>query len=343
MCCGLLSALIGLWVAPVTAQTRAVDRLDSRELDVLAPSARVHGSPGSMSVAERTCPAPTNGNLRRRIVDLAVQEWGFFGFPVLDQTQPEPAPPPGPIPQRRRPWLDPAESARVASSIAGYWSITPDGSWIIDRQNTMWQGALGVGERWRDPWSAAFVSWVMCEAGLSASGAFRPAIAHHSYIDAAIRNRHSEGDHGAFTAYDVGEQVIEPGDLVCSGRRHGYRNLADRERRLGEGARTHCDIVVRVDAATSRILAIGGNVRGRVSLKLLYAPVARSTDAGVLHARVGHDGRRVFAHLKLNADPIQPDALETAPTIRSIADDADSRAALERALDLPMRSEQSRS
>jgi hypothetical protein len=322
--------------APLAAQSLVVDRLGTNELDVLAPSERVLGSPGSMRVAQRTCQSIPGVDLRRRIVDLAVQEWGFFGFTVVDQTAPEAPRPAGPLPQRRRPWLDPGESARVASSIAGYWSVTPDGPWIIERQNAMWQGALGVGERWRDPWSAAFVSWVMCEAGLNASGGFRAAIAHHVYIDAAIRNRHSEAANGAFTAYDVGEKAIEPGDLLCSARRHGYRTLADREHQIGEGARTHCDIVVRVDSAGDRILAIGGNVRGRVSLKLLYAPLAGDSPEGALHVQVGHDTRRVFAHLKLDAPGIATDALETTPTIRRVLADAVSRAALERALDLPM-------
>jgi hypothetical protein len=341
--CRVLACVVGAFAAPLMAQTLVADRLDTGEFDVLAPSQRVLGAPGSMHIAERSCPALPSGDLRRRIVDLAVQEWGFFGFTVVDQTEPEALPPPGPIPQRRRPWLDQAESERVASSIAGYWSITPDGSWIIERQNAMWKGELGVGERWRDPWSAAFISWVMCESGLSKAGAFRPAIAHHVYIDAAIENRRAEDGRGAYTAFDVGETPIEPGDLLCSARRHGYRNLADRERRIGEGARTHCDIVVRVDAAKARILAIGGNVRGRVSLKLLFAPVARETAAGILHARVGHDGRRVFAHLKLDAPSIQADALETAPTIRRVTDDADNLAALERVLGLPMRAARSKS
>jgi hypothetical protein len=338
----VLVCLAAVQAAPLAAQPLVAERLNTSELDVLAPSERVLGSPGSMHLTQRTCQAMPTVDLRRRIVDLAVQEWGFFGFTVVDQTAPEAPRPAGPLPQRRRPWLDPGESARVASSIAGYWSVTPDGPWIIERQNAMWQGELGVGERWRDPWSAAFISWVMCETGLNASGGFRPAIAHHVYIDAAIRNRHSASANGAFTAYDVGEKPIEPGDLLCSARRHGYRTLADRERRLGEGARTHCDIVVRVDTARARILAIGGNVRGRVSLKLLYAPVASDSPEGALHAQVGHDTRRVFAHLKLDAPSIEPDALETTPTIRRAVADAVSRAALEQALDLPMQGNRGR-
>ena len=84
-------------------------------------------------------------------------------------------------------------------------------------------------------------------------------------------------------------------------------------------------------------------MRGRVSLKLLFAPVASETAEGVLHTRVGHDGRRVFAHLRLDAPSIEADALETAPTIRRVTDDADKLTVLERALDLPMRAARSKS
>ena len=75
--------------------------------------------------------------------------------------------------------------------------MTPDGSWILDRQNRIWRASSGALQRWRDPWSAAFISWVMCEGGLSESArSFKRAIAHYVYIDQAIeaRDENSERD-----------------------------------------------------------------------------------------------------------------------------------------------------
>ena len=109
----------------------------------------------------------------------------------------------------------------MADSIAGYWSTTSDGSWIIDRQNAVWSGPRGIGADWRDPWSAAFVSWVMCESGLGDANRFQRAIAHHRYIDQAIEARGDKPSQAAFVAYDVGEFSIEPGDLLCLARRSG--------------------------------------------------------------------------------------------------------------------------
>src|SRR5213593_3723019 len=100
---------------------------------------------------------------------------------------------------------------------------------------------------------------------------FQRAIAHHVYIDQAIRARDGGAPQTAFTAYDPGEAEIEPGDLVCTSRRPAYRNLAERRRQMGVGARTHCDVVIKVDEPGQRIFAIGGNVRRSVVMELLPA------------------------------------------------------------------------
>ncbi|MBI07937.1 MAG: hypothetical protein CMM55_00315 [Rhodospirillaceae bacterium] len=83
---------------------------------------------------------------------------------------------------------------------------------------------------------------------------------------------------------------------------------------MGEGARMHCDIVVKLEPDRFRILAIGGNVRATVGLKLLPAEV--DAQVGVLPAG---GPRPMFVHLKLAADPIAPDALDDTPTLRALS------------------------
>ena len=291
------------------------DRLPPERLDVLPPSARVTGSLGSLSVHERSCQRRDlpDASLRHRIVDVAAQEWGYFGLAVVDYTGP------GPFNRSRRRgrrgWslLNPTDTVRVADSIAGYWTITPEGSWIIENQNKRWVSS-GTDSRWRTPWSAAFISWVMCESGLAEMDEFRRAVAHHTYIDQAIRARDGANASSAYMAFDIGEAEISPGDLLCSGRRPAYRSLAERRRQLGEGARTHCDVVVKLEPSRNRILTIGGNVRSTVGLKLLPAvsddTVGLRPDGGV---------RPLFAHLRLTADPIGAGALDESPTMRELA------------------------
>ena len=136
----------------------------------------------------------------------------------------------------------------------------------------------------------------MCEAGATPHARFHRAIAHHTYIDQAIRARDGRAPDAVFVAHDPGEQTIEPGDLLCSSRRPLYTSIAARRRQLGVGARSHCDIVVKVDDAGRRVFAVGGNVRGVVSMKALPA----TRDPGrALQAHTGNDERPMFAHLKL--------------------------------------------
>ncbi len=292
------------------AQRTPLDRLPPEQFDVRPPTASVSGDPGGMRVGPAECRDLPLSEIRRRVVDVAVQEWAFFGFSTVDQTQEEDTAPGEFRTRRRRSRLSTAESVRVADSIAGYWSATPEGEWIVDRQNDRWNGPAGSSTRWRDPWSAAFISWVMCEGGLGERRRFQHAIAHVTYIDQAIRARDGNASQAAFTAYDAGETDVVPGDLLCTGSRPRYQTLAQRRRQLGVGARTHCDIVVKVDPSSEQVLTIGGNVRGRVSMKILpiddrSRPIARG-------------GRPVFAHLKLDADPIGLDAMDASPTIQAI-------------------------
>jgi hypothetical protein len=263
-----------------------------------------------MTVRQRGCRTSATAETRRRIVDLAVQEWAFFGFPVVEPDEDD---------FDDFPTLQTQDPARVATSIAGYWSATTQGSGIVASQNRAWNGSRGIDARWVAPWSAAFISWLMCESGLGSPSQFQRAIAHHVYIDQAIRARNGTEPQAAFAAYDVGEATIEPGDLLCSSRRPVYRNLAERRRQMGEGARTHCDVVVKVDQTNQRIFAIGGNVRRSVSMKLLPAAREPGKNFRPLERSMLGRVRPVFAHLKLRAKPIEVNALDNSPTMKALA------------------------
>lgn len=311
----LRASLLCFASAAVQAQSfESLQRLPADLLDVRSPVERVSGAPGSMRITDRSCRAMPLTDVRRRIVDTAAQEWAYFGFSVDEQARVEPVLQSATrqMPRGVFTRLSPAESARVASSIAGYWAATPDSDWILQRQNANWN-AEGAGARWRNAWSAAFISWVMCESGLAEPGQFRRAIAHHSYIDQAIRAADGQDNSAVFTAFEPGEAAVEPGDLLCRGSRPVYRNLADRRAQLGEGARTHCDIVVKVDTDAQRIMVIGGNVRGTVRMKVLPAV----QDDGEALRALSDNGRALFAHLKLQAPSIALNALDSTPTLQA--------------------------
>ena len=207
------------------------------------------------------------------------------------------------------------------ATVAGYWSATPDGGAVLAKQNriwTSWFGDQGVG--WVEPWSAAFVSWVMCEAGLGELPTFQRSIAHWEYVDQAIRARDNPGagSPSAYVAREFGEAVIHPGDLLCNSRGEAdYRALEDRRRVMGRYAPLHCDIVVKVDGRQSAIFVIGGNVLNSVSLSALRAEAMGAGLSPAPEVRIT-GARRWFAHLELQTGPIASDALDHSPTIRAL-------------------------
>ena len=334
---GVLAAsfVVGFCVTTDLASAQdALPRLPRAAFDVIAPSERVQGPRGGMSVYQTLCRNAPTAWARRRVVDVAVQEWAFFGMQTIDATKIEDRIlPPGLVPDAINPMMPaprierqfvrlgtPESNDDLDATIAGYWSSTPDGARILAQQNNAWNAPGGNSVGWVQPWSAAFISWVMCEAGLGEMAQFQRSIAHRNYIDQAISARDGMDANAAYVAYDAGEAPIEPGDLLCNARASAdYRMLADRRRDTGRFAPTHCDIVVKIDERAGRILVIGGNVVESVSLTIL--PLRRDGDAypKPVDESIIDGARTVFAHLKLRADRVELNALDNSPTVRALS------------------------
>ncbi len=309
-----------------------MDRLPRESFDVIPPAERVQGERGDIRIWQKACRVGPTNWARRRIVDIAVQEWAFFGFQTIDATQIDTRQlPSGLVPDTLNPALPspriderflrlglPETARAMDATIAGYWSATPDGEKALLTQNRAWNGPGGRDVDWLEPWSAAFVSWVMCEAGLGDMAQFARDVSHRVYVDQAIAARDSNNATTAYVAYDSGETDIAPGDLLCVARGSAdYRKLSDRRKATGEYAPTHCDIVVKTDAAAKRIFVIGGNVGDAVSLTILPA----TNDGRHLHpidSGMIADAHNVFAHLKLRADAVEMNALDNTPTIKAL-------------------------
>lgn len=321
------AAMLGL--APAAHATE-MPRLPRTVFDVIPPSERVMGPPGKMWVYQPACRIGATPD-RRRIVSLAVQEWAFFGFHTVDATDgSERVLPKAVTPEMINPNMTPAQSEGEVlllseqehssgkdPTIAGYWSATPDGQAILTGQNTVWNGPSGTNANWAQPWSAAFVSWVMCEAGLGDLSQFHRSIAHQEYIDQAIRARYGTEPGAAYVAYNMGEEPISPGDLLCTawGTRD-YRRIEDRVPDAGIYAPTHCDIVVKTTA--DRVLIIGGNVLGSVTLTILPMTTGLGRHPHPVSEATIEGGRPVFAHLQLKAPPIEADALDYSRTVKAL-------------------------
>lgn len=324
----LALTVVAASTAPGQAQTV---RLPREVFDVIPPSERVAGGRGDMRVVQSACRTGPTEWARRRILEVAIQEWAAFGFQTVDARPVEAGRlPDGVVPNALNPRRAAPRQARhmlrfgvrenderVTADIGGYWSATTDGARVIADQNREWRRTERPID-WTQPWSAAFISWIMCEAGLGDMSQFERHISHRVYIDQAIRARDDAAGEGAFVAHDAGEAAIEPGDLLCNARGSAsYRSLADRRRETGEYAPLHCDIVVRVDEAAGLFHMIGGNVMDSVTLTIL--PGVRDGAHFRPLAEDDLDGARtMFAHLKLRAPAIEPNALDSSPTIRAM-------------------------
>jgi peptidoglycan hydrolase-like protein with peptidoglycan-binding domain len=155
------------------------------------------------------------------IVDIAYDEWGFFSQGTLKETD---------------------EGAW--QRIADYWQS-------VNLNYT--------GQDTDVPWSAAFISWVMQEAG--AGDRFEYNASHSYYIEDAIQDRNANDPEAVFFGYSLDEYSPEVGDLVSYSRQDG----------VGYGTpapyQSHSDIVVA--KRDGEIDVIGGNVSDSVTLKTL--------------------------------------------------------------------------
>jgi hypothetical protein len=184
-------------------------------------------------------PAPRPG-VKRTMISRATREWEYFGRQtVILKGSKESIPNVGA-------WED--DDSRYSGRVNSYWRAV--GKPRIDGMDC-WQ-----------PWSAAFMSWVVGGAGVPESQ-FHRAPAHWIYLTSMIEEAAYPGRY--FVPRRVSDYSPNPGDLICA-----YRGRFRRQSYGGDvsaarlrGAPTHCDLVVRKDGKA--LEAIGGNVRNSVS------------------------------------------------------------------------------
>jgi hypothetical protein len=295
----------------ILLSTRVLAAADGPDVSIKS----VGGAP-QIAVANASCPPASTGNgLRQRIIDAAAKEWALFEFPrfSLLPLASYNVIPPGLSPDVSKTRTGRASLARVmpiglmedASSVRAaigrYWLSVPKGTYdyVFERQNVIWAQSGGRAG-WAEYWSAAFVSYVMCVAGLGTNDLFQRSNWHVDYIKAAIDKLDGKRPQYAYKAYDVGAALPEPGDLICAAREDPDRTITDLEsfRENSDHTAFHCDIVVGYDNRRPEkagvLYAIGGNVINAVSLT--ETPLRK----GRLTKIRGPHGRNWFAVLKLD-------------------------------------------
>ncbi|HRP10822.1 MAG TPA: DUF2272 domain-containing protein [Terricaulis sp.] len=257
-----------LFAAPAYAQSG-----DPLARGVLSFEAHENGLqyPRYEAAPAQACAAAPMSGLRQRLIDLAVQEWARFGYPIARRAGDASAH----FPELAARDLSIApyneNDPLLLSAIGGYWAalsgapssgVADTGGHEIAERNQTWArtaGELRRNDGWRTPWSAAFISWLMCEAG---GAPFARSWAHRDYVDSAI----AAADGGAPHLYHARAPDRAPaiGDLLCAHRAEYRADLNARREEPGALGDMHCDLVVAVNAAA--VLAIGGNVENGVTL-----------------------------------------------------------------------------
>ncbi len=201
----------------------------------------VAGSWGGRSIGAPPAPKP---GMRQAMITRALREWDYFGNQVVV-----------------------LEGATESIPNVGIWE--DEDSARSNRVNLYWR-AVGKpnlsGNDCRQPWSAAFVSWVMQSAGVPQSQ-FTPTSAHWVYLSGIVDAASTSGRY--FVPRRIVDYSPRPGDIICasrSGSRPGTANGYTYPELL-RGANTHCDIVVAKNGQT--LESVGGNVRNSVSKSVL--------------------------------------------------------------------------
>ncbi len=110
------------------------------------------------------------------------------------------------------------------------------------------------------PWSAAFISWVVRQAGQGYEN-FRFAARHSEFVNNAIKARVTNREDKPFWGYRTAEKRPELGDIIQ--RNRGGNNFSYSYAENHEQYNSHSDIVVEVTPDVVRV--IGGNVGDTVS------------------------------------------------------------------------------
>jgi hypothetical protein len=186
-----------------------------------------------------TAGAPAPVATRAGLLAVAQREWQFFGGQQIDMRQETLSAP-------RLGLLE--DEGEAVQRIGWYWQAV---------------GRNFTGADTQQPWSAAFISYLMKTAGVSADD-FLFDEAHFNYLS-FLKQRQAEAN-PMFVLRPVASEAVTPGDLVCASRDTNSVNTIEDIR---PGLPGHCDLVLEVHPELGWAGVIGGNVFNSVSESLI--------------------------------------------------------------------------
>ncbi|WP_343586268.1 DUF2272 domain-containing protein [Herbaspirillum sp.] len=195
-------------------------------------------------IESATIPVPpvtisTEAPTRAALVAAAKGEWDFFGNQQIDMRGETLSAP-------RLGLLE--DEGEAVQRVAQYWHAV---------------GKNLTGADCQQPWSAAFISWLMVTTNVAPQD-FAPDETHFNYLS-FLKQRESRPS-PQFVLRPAASEPIAPGDLICAPRGNNTAATLDD---IQPGLAGHCDMVVEVHADEGWAGAIGGNVFNSVSESLI--------------------------------------------------------------------------
>ncbi len=177
--------------------------------------------------------------------------------------------------------------AAVYKHVGDYWAAVPEMG--LDGRTLLKDSK---GKPYRPAWSAAFISFVLKQAGVG--NRFKTTKAHCHYVELA-RVAAASNAKKAYHALDPYSATPAIGDIVVAGREYAEQ-LTFKQAELAYKADglypSHGDFVIEVDAQKGEAVVAGGNVGDSVASKrLLLSPKGRLVDR--------QDGGKVLPWLAL--------------------------------------------
>jgi|HubBroStandDraft_6_1064221.scaffolds.fasta_scaffold167964_2 hypothetical protein len=213
------------------------------QVNAVAAPAAATSAPGmlrarSIAAPAAAVPAPVSSaaDFASGVYDTATGEWKFFGQQTYD--------------------VNGHKTHAGHTEGEDGWYQRVGQYWLV---GTNTHGIDGTDHDW--PWSAAFISWVMKQAG--AGDRFHYSTQHSVYIAQGIRDFLQKRQDAGYWTERLSDAKPAIGDIVCWARQAGI----DYDHQNGGDYAGHADIVVEVDAG--QVWIIGGNVGDSVTRRPL--------------------------------------------------------------------------
>lgn len=182
--------------------------------------------------------------------------------------------------------------AFVTQRLKDYWAVVGVHPTTAQIQSNSWQNGTPPNYSDGHPWSAAFISYLMHQAGATPS--FAAGQRHTIYAFAGKQNADSRNFDNPFWLCRVNDALPEPGDLIVKNRSvNGTMGTITYDTLTSSGS-SHSDVVTEIDYAHNRLTVMGGNVGQTVNTST-YTLNADGTINTTAHPEV-------FAILKLRTD-----------------------------------------